>query len=105
MGSLDLPVELRRARFDINMSDPLVFDVPVKVRLKFMSPIGSNRVNAERELLDHMIDEIDGAFLVVAQVDSESSDSCGIIDCGVLITTDLLSLRGVKKRNFTSTWI
>jgi hypothetical protein len=98
VGSLHLPVELRRSWFDINMSDPLIFYVPVEVRLKFMPAVCTDGMNAKRELLDHVINEIDGTFLVMTLVDSQSPKSCGIIDGGVLKAADLLPINGIESQ-------
>jgi len=65
MGAFDFPIELRRSRFDVNMLDALVFDMPVKLSLKLMPPVDSDRVDAERKLLDDIIHELDGARLVM----------------------------------------
>ena len=47
VGSLDLAVELRRPRLDIDMSDPLVLNVPVELSLEFVTPVGSERVQRQ----------------------------------------------------------
>ena len=88
VGSLDLPVELWRARFDVHMPYPLVFNVPVEQRLELVTPIGPDRVNPKRELLDSLVNEIDRARLVVTPVNLESYDPCGIVDGRVLEATD-----------------
>ena len=80
MGSLDFAVELRRTRFDINMSRPLVFDVPVEVRLKLVSPIGSDRMDPKRKLFDHVVNEIDSALLIVTLLDLQRADPWGVVD-------------------------
>ena len=55
MGSLHLAVEVGRARFDINMPDPFVFDMPVKLCLEFVAPIGTDGVYSKWEFFDHII--------------------------------------------------
>ena len=92
MGSLDLAVELRRARFNINMSDSLVFNMPVEVSLPFMASIRPDCVNAERKLLDDVVDEINGTLLVVLLVDLKRTDPSGVIDGRVLIAPDLFRM-------------
>jgi len=97
VGSLDFAVELWRAWLDIHMSDPLVFNVPVKLRLKFMTSIGSDRMDPERKLLDHAVNEIDGALLIVTLVDLERSDPCGVIDRRVLKSTNFLAVDSFER--------
>ena len=63
MRSFYLAVELRGARFDVNMSDTLVFDMPVEQSLEFMSSIRSYLLNTKRERLDDMIGKVNGIFL------------------------------------------
>ena len=80
VGSLDLPIELWRAWFDIHMSDPLVFNVPVEVRLKLVSPVGSDRMDSKRKLFDHVVNEIDSALLIVTLLDLQRADPWGVVD-------------------------
>ena len=55
------------------MSDTLVFNVPVELRLELMAPVRADRVNPEGELLDEVINEVTGISLVVTGVDLESA--------------------------------
>ena len=48
--------------------------------MELMPPVGSDRVDPDRELLDHAVNESDGALLVVTLVDLERSDPWGVID-------------------------
>ena len=50
MGSLNFAIKLGGARFDIYMSDSFVFNVPVKERLEFMTPIGTHGVYAKHTI-------------------------------------------------------
>ena len=69
MGSLNLAVKLKGARFDITMSDPFVFNMPVKLCLEFMASIGAHGVYAEGEFLDYIIDKRYSIVLIMALVD------------------------------------
>ena len=69
MGPFDFPVELRCSRFDIDMLDALVFHMPVEPSLKLMPPVGSDRVDPERKLFDHIVHELDGIRLVMLRKD------------------------------------
>ncbi len=43
--------------------------MPVKTGLKLMTPISSDRVDSERILLNHIIDELDRTILVMFRID------------------------------------
>ena len=63
--SFHLGVELEGPRFDVDVPNSLVGDMPVEFRLKLVAPIGPDRVNPERELLDHVVDAADRVPLLV----------------------------------------
>ena len=65
MWSFCFAIELRGAGLDINMPNPLVFDMPVEQSLKFMSSIGMYLLDTERERVDDMIDKMNCIFLGV----------------------------------------
>jgi hypothetical protein len=54
MRSLDLAVELRCSRFDVDVFHALVSDVPVEERLELVAAIGSDRLDSGeiRDALD-----------------------------------------------------
>ena len=83
---LDFAIELRRPRFDVDVFHAQVRDVPVKQRLELMTSIGSNGSYPKRELLDHIVDEVDGVGLRMAAVHLECANSRGVIDGRVLVT-------------------
>ena len=85
MRALDFPVELRCARFDIDMADPLVGQMPVKQGLELMPAIRADGVNPERKLPHDVIDERDGVLLRVSAVDAQRADPRGVIDGRVLV--------------------
>ena len=76
------------ARLNVNMANPPVFHMPVELGLKFMAVVGTDGVNAERKLIDHIVDEIDGVFLGMTSVDFEGPDASRIVYRGVLIPFD-----------------
>lgn len=73
------------------MPDALVLDVPMETGLPLMSAVGTYSMDAERKLLNHVINEVDRTLLVVLRIDLQSSDPCGIIDRRVLIATQLVT--------------
>jgi len=86
--SFDFAVELRRSRFDVDMASAFVFDVPVELSLELMATIRSDSVNAKREPLYDIIYEVNGIRLSMALVDPQSAYPGGVINDGVLISTD-----------------
>lgn len=64
MGSLDLAVQLRGSAFDVSMADALIFDVPVELGLELMAVVGPDLFDAERELVDDVIDKVLSRWLV-----------------------------------------
>ena len=70
------------------MSDTLVFNMPMELRLELMAPVCANGMDPERELLNKVINEVTGVGLVVSRVNLEGAHPCRIIDSGVLIPLD-----------------
>ncbi len=91
MGAFDLAVQLRSSAFDVGMADALIFDVPVEPGLELMTIVGPDFLDAERELFDDVIDEVDRVGLCVFVVDLERPDAGGIVDRGILEPADLLA--------------
>ena len=85
MRPLHFPVELRRPSFEVDVPDPFIGEVPVKLRLELVSPVGPHRMNPKRALRDHVIEETHGVLLSVARVHLEGPDTGGIVDGRVLI--------------------
>ncbi len=88
MRALDLSVELGCSWLDVNVLDALVRDMAVEERLELVAAIGSDGLDPERELLYHVVDEVDGIGLGVALVDVERTNSRGVADRRVLVTSD-----------------
>lgn len=61
--------------------------MPMELGLELVTPIGSDRVDSEGELLDDVIDEVDGVRLGVAAIDLQGADTRSVIDGCVLIAT------------------
>lgn len=91
MGSLDLAVELGSSALDIGMADALIFDVPVELGLELMAIIGSDFLDAERELFDDVIDEVDRVGLSMFIIDLESPDARSVVNGCILEPADLLA--------------
>ena len=63
--TLDFAVQLWRLGFDVYMSHALVFNMPMKPRLKLMTSIRSDRADPEGKLFDNVIYELDRTSLVM----------------------------------------
>ena len=70
------------------MADAFVLDMPMEFRLEIVAVIGSEVLNAERKGCNDTIHEIDGVGLVVAFVDFQGADTCGIINGRVMKARD-----------------
>jgi hypothetical protein len=96
--TLDFTVELWGSGLDVNVPDTFVFDVPVELCLPLVATIRTDGVDAKRELIDDVVDEIDRALLIVSLIDLQSSDSRRIIDCSELVATDLPALARLESQ-------
>ena len=72
------------------MTDSLVLDVPMEFGLELMTVICPDLLYTERELLDDVVNKIDRIGLGVPLVNFQSPHACGVIDCSVLVSLDLL---------------
>ena len=91
VGSLNFAIELWRAPFDVGVSDALVLDMPMELSLELMAIVSPNFANAERKLLNDMINKVDRVCLRVFVVDLERPDTCRIVNCCVLEPANLLA--------------
>ena len=55
------------------MLHPLVLYMPVELCLELMPSIGSDGIDPKRELLDHIINALDGALSIMFLVDLKPS--------------------------------
>jgi hypothetical protein len=65
VGTFYLAVQLECLGFDVGMPHSLVFDTQVKVSLKLMTPVRSDRADPEGKLFDHIVHELDRTSLVI----------------------------------------
>ena len=92
MGPLNLPVKSRCSRLDINMTNPLVFNMPVELGLELMAIVRSDGLNTERKFIYNIIDEVDGILLIMSLIDFKSSNACSIVNRGVLEAFDFCAV-------------
>ena len=67
-----------------------------------MTIVRSDFLDAERELLDYIIYEVDCIGLGVFFIHLECSDTRSIVDCRILKAADFLSALSVESQNLTS---
>ena len=89
--SLDFTIELRSVPFDVDVPDPEIFDMPMEFGLEFVAIIRTDLTNAEWELFNDVINEVDCVCLRVFIVDLEGANSGCIVDSCVLEPTDLFA--------------
>jgi hypothetical protein len=94
-----LAVELRGPRFDVNMPDSSVLDMPMKEGLELMTSIRADCVDAKGELVDDIVDELDRVVLIVTVVDLERPDSSCVIDGSVLKATHSMPSWSLETHN------
>jgi hypothetical protein len=74
VGSLDLPVQPRGRRLDVDVPDPPVQHVVVELGPELGAMVGLDHLDLERQLLQHVVQEPDGALLVQPVVDPKDPD-------------------------------
>ena len=82
---LDLAVEMRRARSDVDMAYVYAFDVGVEARLEFGAIVRLNYTDAERQAAPDFVDELDGRPLIAGVVDLEDPEPRAIVNRRELI--------------------
>ena len=69
VGSLDLSIEAGCGWLDVDVADAAVEEVPVEGALELGPVVGLDDLDLERQLLEDVVEELDGGLLVVAGVD------------------------------------
>ena len=67
------------------MADATVHDVPVELGLELGAVVGLDLFDLERQLLEHVVEELDCCELVVLGVDPQHSQPRAVVDRGVLV--------------------
>ena len=60
--------------------------------LEFVSVVGPDFLDPEREPPDHVVDEVDGIRLVMSIVDLQGADTGRVVDSRELEAADLLAI-------------
>jgi len=93
MRSFDFSVELWRSRFNIYVPHALILDMPMKLGLKLMASVCSDRMDTEREFLNHIINKLNGILLIVTWVDFHRPDPGGIINSRILKASNSVAIK------------
>ncbi len=74
--------------------------MPMKLGLEFVTIIRTDFANAEWELLDDVVNEVNRICLGMLLVDLEGANSGCIVDCRVLEATDLFAAFPYERQEF-----
>ena len=91
VGSFDFAAQLRCAALYVGVPDPEVVNMPMELGLEFVTIIGTDFTNAEWELFDDVVNEVNRICLGMLLVDLEGANFGCIVDCRVLEATDLFA--------------
>jgi hypothetical protein len=104
MRSFNFPIELGRSRFNIDVPYPFVLDMPVKLSLKLMASVCSDRMDTEGKLFNHIINELDSILLIMTRINFHGPDPGCIINSRILKASDSYPSKFLRVTNLTSTW-
>jgi hypothetical protein len=85
VGALHLAIQPWRARFDVDVLDAPVQDVPVEPGLELRPVVGLKDLHSEGQALEHVVHELDSRLLVEAVADLEHPKPRAVIDRGELV--------------------
>ena len=91
VGAFDFAVESRCGRFDLDVTDALIEQMPVEDLYEFLAVVGLDLLDLERQFREHMVDESNCGLLVVGRVGAEHSQSGAVVDGCVLVVALLAS--------------
>ena len=102
VGSFDFAAQLRCAALYVGVPDPEVVNMPMELGLEFVTIIGTDFTNAEWELFDDVVNEVNRICLGMLLVDLEGANSGCIVDCRVLEATDLFAAFPYERQEFNA---
>jgi hypothetical protein len=74
--------------------------MPMKLGLKLMASVCPNRMDTEREFLNHIINELNGILLIVTRIDFHRPDPSGIVNSRILKTSDSVAIKVPQRNKF-----
>ena len=78
------------------MTNALVFDVPLELRLELMPVVRPHLSDTEREVLDDVVEDGDGIGLGAPALDLESPDAGGFVYGGMRVALDRFAIFSSK---------
>ncbi len=69
MRSFNFAVKARGMRFDIDMPDPKVLNMPVEASLKLMTIVDSHSMDPKGQPFNDVVDELDCGIPIVRGID------------------------------------
>jgi hypothetical protein len=97
VGALDLAVQTRGSRADVDVPDVLLLQVPVEVGLELCAIVSLDYEHSEGKPSDDLVHEADGRLLVADVVDFEHTDARAVIDGRELIEAFLGTRYSLKE--------
>lgn len=74
--------------------------MPIKLGLKLMASVCSDCVDAEREFVNHVINELNSILLIVTQIDFQCPDPGDIINSCILKASYSVALKVPQRDKF-----
>jgi hypothetical protein len=75
------------------MPDPFVLDRPVKLGLKLVASVCSDRMDTKGKFFNHIINELDGILLIVTRLNFHGPDPGCVINGRILKASDSAPLK------------
>ena len=82
------------------MSYTLILNMPMKLGLKLMASVCSDRMDSEGKFFNHIINKFNGIQLIMTRVDFHRPDPRGIVNRCVLKASDSVALKVPQRDKF-----
>jgi hypothetical protein len=92
--ALDFAVEVRRCGFDVGVRDVFVEHVPMELGLEIGAVVGLHDLDAKRQALQDVVEELDSGLLIAARVDPQHTQPGAVVDGGELVVLRPSALLG-----------
>ena len=103
------PHHLYKSTVDRILPDPydeifrlytLILNMPMKLGLKLMTSVSSDRMDTEWKFLNHIINKFNGILLIMTRVYFQCPDTSGIINSCILKASDPVALKIPQRDKF-----
>jgi hypothetical protein len=85
MAPFDLPVEPRPMRFDIDVLDAFIQNMPMELVPELRAVVRLDHFRMERQSRENIIDELNRGFLIASLIDLQHPNARAVIDGRILI--------------------